>query len=107
VTSQVEHVFQRNPKFRSLSASMMQPLTRFVQLEPGVEYRLRAKVPNQDDENSAVYTYFQVRTEHSMPGAPLSDEKWNAHVWLNTCFVLTDQMTLWMCIRLVRVSSWA
>lgn len=60
MTCQVEHVFQRNPKFRSLSASMMQPLTRFVQLEPGVEYRLRAKVPNQDDENSAVYTYFQV-----------------------------------------------
>lgn len=30
---------------------------------PGVEYRLRAPVPNDADENSAVTTYFQVSAQ--------------------------------------------
>jgi hypothetical protein len=38
----------------------MQPCPRIAMLDAGVDYRLRAKVPNDQDVNSAVYHYFQL-----------------------------------------------
>ncbi len=59
VGEQVERLLRRNPKFAALTPSL-QPSTRMAMLDKGVEYRLRAQVPNDDDVNSAVNTYFQV-----------------------------------------------
>lgn len=37
----------------------LQPHTRVAMLEKGIEYRLRAPVPNETDVNSSLTTYFQ------------------------------------------------
>ena len=64
----VERLLKRNPKFSALSPSL-QPVTRIAMLEAGVEYRLRTKVPNEEDVNSAVYSYFQVGDQLVGPAA--------------------------------------
>ena len=49
------------PAFPSLPPfpSSLQPSTRVAMLEKGIDYRLRAPVPNDSDVNSSLTTYFQ------------------------------------------------